>query len=291
MKRTRLSIAKPDIVKLFNQLPGRVFRRMDIAKILGENREFWRLAQRETVTSFLAFLRRNAGLRRVQLKYPSRPETRYVWGDVPMFELLQKVSPKAYFSHFTALQLHDWTDQIPKTIFMNDEQSPKPAPSMGLAQERIDAAFKRAPRRTSRIAEYEGYRVCLLSGKQSGQLGVVDGTAQDGSNVRVTNAERTLIDITVRSYYAGGVSEVLEAFRRAQPVVSVNRLCAYLAKLNYVYPYHQAIGFYLERAGNYRDSQMRLLQKPGMEFDFYLTYQMTETTYSKAWRLHVPKGL
>ncbi len=89
----------------------------------------------------------------------------------------------------------------------------------------------------------------------------------------------------------GHVAEVLEAFRRAQPHVSVNRLCACLSELNYVYPYHQAIGFYLERAGNYRDSQVRLLQKAGMEFDFYLAYQMAKTSYSKTWRLHFPKGL
>lgn len=291
MRRTRLQIAKPDIVKHFDQLPQRVFRRFDIGKTLAANRAFWRLAERETVSSFVDFLVKGTKLTRVRLKFPSRPETCYAWGDVPLFQILLAMKPKAYLSHYSALYLHDLTDQIPKTVFLNEEQSPKPPPPAGLSQERIAAAFRRAPRRTSRVAEFRGHQICLLSGKHTGQLGVVERNGPEESSVRLTSLERTLIDITVRPYYAGGVAEVLEAFRRAQPQVSINRLCAYLAKLDYVYPYHQAIGFYLERAGNYRPGQIRLLQKPGLEYDFYLTYQMDEPSYSSRWRLYVPKGL
>jgi hypothetical protein len=73
--------------------------------------------------------------------------------------------------------------------------------------------------------------------------------------------------------------------------VSVNRLTALLSKLGYVYPYHQAIGFYLEKAGSYRDAQVTLLERIEMSFDFYLTHQMKETEYSPRWRLYYPKGL
>jgi len=63
-----------------------------------------------------------------------------------------------------------------------------------------------------------------------------------------------------------------------------------LKKLSYIYPYHQAIGFYLQKAGVYTDMQIRLLKKFQFEFDFYLTHQMKETEYSKEWRLYYPKG-
>ena len=112
----------------------------------------------------------------------------------------------------------------------------------------------------------------------------------DGSPLRITNIERTLIDATVRPVYAGGVAQVAEAFRAAAGRLSVNRIAAYLRKLRFTYPYHQSIGFYLERAGTYKASQIELLREFPVEFDFYLTYQMRDPDYNKRWRLYVPKG-
>ncbi len=125
------------------------------------------------------------------------------------------------------------------------------------------------------------------------QLAVVDQEVNyDASGpvrVRLTNLERTLIDISVRPIYAGGVAEVLKAFELAKDRVSVNRMAAILQKLGYVYPYHQAIGFYLDRAG-YDQSSVELMQRFPMDFDFYLDYKMGKTDYVKKWRLHIPKG-
>jgi predicted transcriptional regulator of viral defense system len=123
-----------------------------------------------------------------------------------------------------------------------------------------------------------------------GNLGVIESRWTDGEKIRFTNIEKTLIDITVRPIYAGGVFEVLKAYRNAKGNVSINRLTAMLRKLNYVYPYHQAVGFYLERSGVYDESSIRLLRKFEMNYDFYLTYDMQEQDYSKEWRLFFPKG-
>lgn len=112
----------------------------------------------------------------------------------------------------------------------------------------------------------------------------------EGETVRVTGVERTLIDAAVRPVYAGGVYEVLNAYRLAREKVSVNKLAATVKKLDYIYPYHQVVGFYLERAGVYKESSIALFQKHEFRYDFYLMHQMKETAYSKRWRLHFPKG-
>ena len=67
-------------------------------------------------------------------------------------------------------------------------------------------------------------------------------------------------------------------------------LAAMLKKLAFIYPYHQAIGFYLERAG-YRSGALDLVRKIPKEFDFYLEHGLKEKDYVKEWRLFVPKWL
>mgnify|MGYP000190431234 CR=1 FL=1 len=96
---------------------------------------------------------------------------------------------------------------------------------------------------TNTLAELGDTKVALLMGQYTGQLGVIDMTMDDRYQIQVTNLERTLIDMTVRPTYSGGVFEVLNAFRSAARLgLSVNKLSALLQNLEFVYPYHQAIG-------------------------------------------------
>lgn len=290
--QSRIQIARRDIFREFDDHPSKVFKLKDIANILSRRRDFWRLTHDTTARKFIEFLSRHGKLRRVSFPFPQRPETRFVWGDVPLLEVLLTLKNGAYFTHYTAVRMHGLTEQLPSTIYLNHEQRPH-AQLADLRQDRIDAAFSRAPRMSQNVIEHGDVRICLINGMYTGQLGVVtERLAYDNTtpvNVRLTDIERTLIDITVRPAYSGGVFEVLKAFRLAKERVSVNRMAAMLEKLRYVYPYHQAIGLYLERAG-YRASQLDLLRRFPMEFDFYLSHQMGRTNYVKAWRLFVPEG-
>ena len=180
---------------------------------------------------------------------------------------------------------------MPKIINVNAEQKEKPRYSSHLEQGRIDFAFRKPTRLTTNVVEYEGYQIRLLNGVHTGNLGVVELPGPEGEPLRITELERTLIDIAVRPEYSGGVFEVLQAYRRAGGQVSINRLAALLKSIDYVYPYHQAIGFYLEMAGTYKKSQIALLRKFEVTHDFYLMHQIKEPEYSSQWRLFYPKGL
>jgi hypothetical protein len=104
-----------------------------------------------------------------------------------------------------------------------------------------------------------------------------------------TKLERTLIDIAVRPAYAGGVYQVLNAYRTAKGRMSVSVVLATLKKLDYLYPYHQVIGFYMEKAG-YEEQRYERLLKVGLKYDFYLAHDIRESEYNAKWRLFAPKG-
>jgi hypothetical protein len=162
-----------------------------------------------------------------------------------------------------------------------------------LTQVAVDEAFSRPARISNNAVEFGDQRIVLLNSAFTGLEGVATHPVGQGTNdravVHVTNIERTLIDAAVRPAYSGGVYEVAKAFELAKETISVNALGAMLKRLNFGYPYHQAIGFYLERAG-YRSTSIELMRRFPMKFDFYLTHEMAETRYDQAWRLYVPKG-
>ncbi len=297
MAKSRLQISRSKIIEYFDNLPKRVFTASELAKHFAQQRNPWQLAQNTSAKAFIQYLTDLRKLRKTEFPFPVpyKKKTIYSWGEVPFYEIVLGISSKSYFSHYSAVNIHGLTEQIPKTYYINEEQKLESWLAGKLTQTSIDAAFKRPVRTTSRIAESQEFRVVFLNGKNTGNLGVIDeefsrSSIENFGRVRVTNLERTLIDITVRPVYSGGVSEVLKAFETAKGQVSSNRLAAMLKKMAFIYPYHQAIGFYLERAG-YEAAAIDLFRKMPREFDFYLQHNLKEKEYVKGWRLFIPKGL
>ena len=217
-----------------------------------------------------------------------RTVTLYVWANASPYAVAAALAPKAYLSHGTAVLLHGLTDQLPYTICISREKNQQYDKAEGLEQEAIDKAFRKPERQSNALFSYDNSQFVLLQPSDTGRIevGTIDWNQE---RLPVTKLERTLIDIAIRPAYAGGVYQVLEAYRRAQPEVSTGTLLATLKKLDYAYPYHQAIGFYMQRAG-YSPQQYERFRSLGLNYDFYLAHDLRDLAYDPEWRLHYPKG-
>ena len=238
----------------------------------------------------LGKLRDTGSVTEVVLKSPDyTPIRRYAVGAPSPFELGLSLRGGAYLSHAAAVFLLGLNDQLPKTLYVNKEQTPKPAPSTPLTQDRIDRAFRASPRRSNYIYHFGETHFVLLSGKNTRDFGVEERSGPNGEPLRVTGLDRTLVDIAVRPAYSGGVFQVLEAYRTALGRLSVARILETLERLDYVYPYHQVVCYYLEKAG-LPEPETKPFKDRGLAWDFYLTHGLRDTEYVPAWRLHVPRG-
>lgn len=276
------------LTKILKEIPSTIFTTRELQRFLSQLKEEDLLPMSLGFTIFKECFLEVKGVREEIIRCPNyeKEEIRYLWEKPSTFDIALSLRPRSYLSHGSAVFLHGLNDQIPKTIFINQEQSKKESPKKSsLTQESLDRAFSSSKQRRSQmIYEYEGIKITILNGKHTQELevGNIEGK-------RVTKLERTLIDIVVRPEYAGGVYQVLEAYKEAKEKASTNVLIATLKKLQYIYPYHQAIGFYMERAG-WQEKQYTRLLKLGLEFDFYLTYGMKEKQYDPTWRLFYPQG-
>lgn len=289
----KFKIAQPNIEKYFDKLSQKVFYAKDLKELFEENRQSWGLTQSLRAEDFIVELINQSRLQEITLHSPNynKTLTRYSWDAAPsVYQVALLIKPNSFFSHHTALLLHKLTRDTSKIVYLNTEQSKKPSLSKTLEQNRIDLAFKGKGRTTQYFFNFKKWKIFCISGKNTGNLGVEDLQISKSEKVPVTNIERTLIDISVRPIYAGGVYQVLDSFEEAKGKFSVEKLIAILKQLDFTYPYHQVIGFYMERAG-YSNSELDSIRKIKMEYDFYLDYEMKEKDYSKEWKVYFPKDL
>ncbi len=280
------------MIQYFETNADRVFAPSDLEHLFAEKNHEWNLPPSMTSYTFVQMLLTRTKVTELRVRshhYSSL--RRYSWEGKasPISVAISIKKDDAFFSHGSAMWIHGLRADY-KNIFLNKEQSEKRRNSSQLTQEGIDRAFRNQQRYSKLVYKYQDARITLLSGKHTGRLEVEQRKAPSGHALEVTSIERTLVDITVRPGYSGGVPAVLTAFRLARNRISVTTLLAILKKLDYTYPYHQSIGFYLARAG-YTKADQLLAKSDGVKFDFYLCHGLKNPAFDPDWRIFFPRTL
>lgn len=286
-----------NILREFEALGSGVLSPRAFQQFIGRQRVTWKIPASTPLKEVTRFLE---GANRLSIATVARRSgtegtpgggsfTRYLLGAPSEYAVALSLRQGSYLSHASAVFHHGLSLQIPRTIYVNREQGPKPRPSGALIQEAIDRAFQNKPRMTTYEFEFRGIRLMLLNGKSTGRFGVIRLTV-NGETLEVTDLERTLVDIAVRPAYSGGPLEVAKVYRQAAPQLSIEKLALTLGRLDYVYPYHQTLGFFLQRSGVPAES-LEPLRAMGLHHDFYLANQIRNPQYDPEWRLFYPAEL
>ncbi len=281
------------ILEHFKGVTTRILKTTDLELILRELKLEEMISRRTTIDEVATILSEENIFRKIELHFPKEHAVRFVRNGVSPYEIALTLRTSCYFSHLSALYLNNLIETTPRLIYVNSEQSPKPPIIAPLSQQSIDLAFKSPQRKTKSITTFNNFDIHLLNGMYTDQLGVGVIDHHEGKSLTVSTVDRALIDAVVRPVYSGGPSTILEAFRHAGETgqCSAQTILSYLDKLNYKYPYLQAIGFYLERSAVYADQLQMIYDRCPLEFDFYLSHKETDFDYSSRWKIFYPNNL
>lgn len=286
-----MELYKNEIIDSLKAENNKILKPSTIKHVLSNEVRNWKLPLSTTYDQFIDFL---VDQKRILLPltfgFNSRPEVRYIYQNnhLSAQDLAVILYPNSYFSHSSAISIHDLTYEIEKTIYVSHENASSFSSSqkIQLEQKAIDNSFSKPMRTSTNYLDFQNQRIYMIQSKFSNLLGVIQ--EKDRS---YTDIERTLIDIAVRPQYSGGVQHVLEVYGEAKEAASITRIIAYLKKLNYAYPYHQAIGFYLEKAGYKLNHIKKLDNTFEKKYDFYLDYNMKDMQFDSKWKIYYPSYL
>jgi predicted transcriptional regulator of viral defense system len=288
MAISRLPKASETVREFFSKSTQKVFTLEELDFILQEYITKWALPV-SNVEDFEKQLVQSNILRANEFHFEERikSQIRFWSPKADIYDVAVSLIPRAHLSHITALFLLGIVRKPPKSIYITSEQSKKESSThtSELEQDKIDYAFSKPQRQTNTKCRYSGKEIIALNGMFTNKAGIINISGKP-----VTSLERTLIDITVRPSYGGGVSEVFKAFIRAKNDIDVDVLINLLDSINYTYPYYQSIGFYLEKAG-YDTLLISKLRKRKKFVNFYLDYAIEHPDYSEEWRIFYPKKL
>jgi predicted transcriptional regulator of viral defense system len=291
MRIESFEAAKEKIKAQFDKDDLIAYTSFDLKKIFNTYRVDWSIAGYRTADHFMKYLTEIFYLKLIKLQHQSTGSIKkiYTKQNATSHHIALTIKKDGYLSNYTAMQIHQLTLQIPKSIYLSYSKS-KDADDIHLLileQGNIDNAFSKSQRTTSDIykSEIDNLRYFFIQKSYvENKIGIVTH-----NHVSYTDIERTLIDIAIRPAYSGGVFEVLHAFEMAKGIVNIRKLNNYLLELNYQYPYHQVIGFYLAKAG-YENRELKIFKKYISSYKFYLTYNMSIKEYDEEWKIYYPKG-
>lgn len=281
--------SKKSILSFLTKQRKSFFTYDDLNEIFSTKKDQWGLAKSTKFIEFINFLISINQLERVEFEFSHKSFVKYVYKKVSTLELASTLFKDSYLSHYSAATFHGLTNDNLKLIFINKEQTSKhraATDANDLEQKNIDLAFSRKMRLSQNYTYVHDYKITLLNGKYTDCLGVVTYA----NDVKVTDIERTLIDIVVRPDYAGGCEEIVKIYRNAKRKVSTQKLFDYLRKINYAYPYHQSIGFFLDKAGFEKKDTDPFCELP-ISVNFYAAYAIDSPLFCEKWRVFYPKDI
>ncbi|MCF8234263.1 MAG: hypothetical protein K9G67_09605 [Bacteroidales bacterium] len=288
MSKIFLKTYKPQIEELLRNHEAKSFSDNSLKRLFARKGIEWGIPALGSFNKLLSFMLDEEIVKRhILTNEEGRQKNIYLSGNYDDFTLFAGIKSDAYFTHYSAMFLHQLSLQIPKTYYLNTEHNAE-FQSQGLTQKAIDEAFSKEQRKSSRHFTYKNKKLVIVNGKNTGRLGVIQ-QLNNTQSFYYTDLERTLIDIAIRPVYSGGVFEVLGAYQNAKEKLDPAKLKFYLAKLQYIYPYEKVIGFYLEKSG-YDEKVLKMFEKES-PYRFYLTYNIKNKEYSPRWDLYFPNGL
>jgi len=223
------------------------------------------------------------GLLQESLFIGDKSITRYYFDkEADIFQKALAFQKGSFLSMSSALNFQGLSSCCNEFIYISREQPPKQYGNKisVLSQAAIDSAFRKPYRRTKSFGKVEGKYIVLLSPKYSKHFSVISY-----NGVSVSSVNRALVEMVVNVQYFKSSGQIIQTFKPLMDQMDPDEVCSVLEHFDYIYPYYQSLGFYLEKIGFSR-KELTCFASKISSFDFYTEKNLNEYRYDTFWRMY-----
>lgn len=163
-----------------------------------------------------------------------------------------------------------------------------------LNQQNINNSFKKSMRKSNNVKTLSlkstSYNVLFIGSRNNTNTSDYTINLKDSNfNIYYTNLEKTLFDVTVRPSYLDNPLDLIKIYKNAKGKIDIDILKKLLADSNFLYPYHQSIGFLLELTGH-KEAHYKYFNELPIYNDFFIFYNsdIEKMEYNKKWNIYYP---
>jgi hypothetical protein len=290
----KADLAKEDprqlILDFFASEPQQTFTEGELDQLYYDRRSSWNINRHMQVGYFYDVIEENKLLKKTEITINERKTRLWISPKATAYDIAGAIQDELVFSHGSAAFLHGLLDTPTKDIYLTERKNPdRLARENTLTQEAIDGAMQKPQRVSQNLIKYKSNKIHIITSKLPYSL-PAETIIKNERHFTVTSIEQTLIDIIVRPAYCQNSQTILKIYEQAKDKADPAKMIAAYKKMQYIYPYHQVMGFYMQKAGYDTKDYQPLTMMP-KEFDFYVDYQLNDPKYDSQWRVYYPAGI
>ena len=195
-----------------------------------------------------------------------------------IYDFVYSLEKNAFFSMFTSLNIQGFTNFRDNFIFISKERMQRVNfSSKNITQEAIDKAFANKPRRTKAHNTIYDYNIVMLESNNTQAVGIINH-----NGYKVSSINRAFVEIISNIQYSKTPDDVISEFRTLKDKLNTNEIFNIIEKFDFIYPYYQLTGYYLEKIGFSKEELSKFFNKK-TNLIFYTMKNKEDYSLDKYW--------
>lgn len=197
-----------------------------------------------------------------------------------IYDFVYSLEKNGFFSMFTSLNIQGLTNFRDNFIFISKERMKRVNfKSKDITQEAIDKAFTNKPRRTKAYATIYNYNVVILESNNTQEIGIIKY-----KGYKISSINRAFVEIISNIQYSKTPDDVIYEFNNLKDKLDINEIFNIIEKFDFVYPYYQLAGYYLEKIGFLKEELSKFFNKK-TDLIFYTIKNKEKYTLDEYWAI------
>ena len=195
-----------------------------------------------------------------------------------IYDFVYSLERNGFFSMFTSLNIQGFTNFRENFIFISKERMQRVNfSSKNITQEAIDKAFSNKPRKTKAYNTIYNYNIVMLESNNTQGVGIINY-----NGYKVSSINRAFVEIISNIQDSKTPYDVIGEFRQLKDKLDINEIFKIIEKFDFIYPYYQLAGYYLEKIGFLKEELSRFFNNK-TNLIFYTMKNKTNYDLDEYW--------